>query len=111
MKVVKQVWDLTGRKLFNFEGHEAPVYNICPHHKENIQVSQMEAEGSTVFLLTFLFSLLPGNQIKLSFFFFFFFVIDDLVPWNDGCVISMHTNHFQNPFFHVDASLSSTHLY
>ncbi|XP_041017427.1 topless-related protein 3-like isoform X1 [Juglans microcarpa x Juglans regia] len=31
------VWDLTGRKLFNFEGHEAPVYSVCPHHKENIQ--------------------------------------------------------------------------
>ena len=42
MEEVKQVWDLTGQKLFNFEGHEAPVYNICPHHKENIQVSQME---------------------------------------------------------------------
>ncbi|KAJ6974217.1 hypothetical protein D5086_024031 [Populus alba] len=35
-KLIK-VWDLTGQKLFNFEGHEAPVYNICPHHKENIQ--------------------------------------------------------------------------
>ncbi|KAK7379199.1 hypothetical protein VNO80_04654 [Phaseolus coccineus] len=35
-KLIK-VWDLTGRKLFNFEGHEAPVYSICPHHKENIQ--------------------------------------------------------------------------
>lgn len=35
---LKQVWDLTGRKLFNFEGHEAPVYSICPHQKENIQV-------------------------------------------------------------------------
>lgn len=33
-----QVWDLTGRKLFNFDGHEAPVYSICPHQKENIQV-------------------------------------------------------------------------
>jgi len=32
------VWDLTGRILFNFEGHEAPIYSICPHHKENIQV-------------------------------------------------------------------------
>ncbi|XP_021772817.1 topless-related protein 3-like [Chenopodium quinoa] len=31
------VWDLSGRKLFNLEGHEAPVYSICPHHKENIQ--------------------------------------------------------------------------
>ncbi|XP_042752545.1 topless-related protein 3 isoform X1 [Lactuca sativa] len=34
-KLIK-VWDLTGRKLFNFEGHEAPVYSICPHQKENI---------------------------------------------------------------------------
>ncbi|KAG6750420.1 hypothetical protein POTOM_044913 [Populus tomentosa] len=49
-KLIK-VWDLTGQKLFNFEGHEAPVYNICPHHKENIQVSQMEAKGSAVFLV------------------------------------------------------------
>lgn len=38
MEKVKQVWDLSGRKLFNFDGHEAPVYSICPHHKENIQV-------------------------------------------------------------------------
>ncbi|KAG9459547.1 hypothetical protein H6P81_004055 [Aristolochia fimbriata] len=35
-KLIK-VWDLTGRKLYTFEGHEAPVYSICPHHKENIQ--------------------------------------------------------------------------
>ncbi|KAL8553899.1 hypothetical protein ACS0TY_002242 [Phlomoides rotata] len=35
-KMIK-VWDLTGRKLFNFEGHEAAVYSICPHQKENIQ--------------------------------------------------------------------------
>lgn len=39
-KNLKQVWDLTGRRLFNFEGHEAPVYSICPHQKENIQVSK-----------------------------------------------------------------------
>lgn len=32
------MWDLNGRKLFNFEGHEAAVYSICPHQKENIQV-------------------------------------------------------------------------
>lgn len=32
-----KVWDLTGRKLFTFEGHEAPVYSLCPHQKENIQ--------------------------------------------------------------------------
>lgn len=33
-----KVWDATtGAKQFTFEGHEAPVYSICPHHKENIQ--------------------------------------------------------------------------
>ncbi|KAI5424109.1 hypothetical protein KIW84_030359 [Lathyrus oleraceus] len=31
------VWDANGRRLFTFEGHEAPIYSICPHHKENIQ--------------------------------------------------------------------------
>ncbi|XP_058754345.1 topless-related protein 3-like [Vicia villosa] len=35
-KLIK-VWDANGRRLFTFEGHEAPVYSICPHHKENIQ--------------------------------------------------------------------------
>ncbi|XP_038717981.1 topless-related protein 3-like isoform X3 [Tripterygium wilfordii] len=35
-KLIK-VWDLSGRKLYHFEGHEAPVYSICPHHKESIQ--------------------------------------------------------------------------
>ncbi|CAF1920901.1 unnamed protein product [Brassica napus] len=35
-KLIK-VWDLQGRKHFTFEGHETPVYSICPHHKENIQ--------------------------------------------------------------------------
>ncbi|XP_054816813.1 topless-related protein 3-like isoform X2 [Prosopis cineraria] len=35
-KMIK-AWELNGRKLFTFEGHEAPVYSICPHHKENIQ--------------------------------------------------------------------------
>ncbi|CAK8563731.1 unnamed protein product [Lathyrus sativus] len=35
-KLVK-VWHLNGRKILNFEGHEAPVYSVCPHHKENIQ--------------------------------------------------------------------------
>lgn len=39
---VKQVWDaVTGRRLYIFEGHEAPVYSVCPHYKENIQVSSM----------------------------------------------------------------------
>ena len=35
-KLIK-VWDANGRRLFTFEGHEAPIYSICPHHKENIQ--------------------------------------------------------------------------
>eukprot|EP00249_Psilotum_nudum_P021400 c28094_g1_i2 orf=495-3920(+) len=36
-KMIK-VWDaVTGRKQYTFEGHEAPVYSVCPHHKENIQ--------------------------------------------------------------------------
>uniref|UniRef100_A0A164W506 TOPLESS zinc finger domain-containing protein n=1 Tax=Daucus carota subsp. sativus TaxID=79200 RepID=A0A164W506_DAUCS len=36
-KAIK-VWDVaTGAKQFTFEGHEAPVYSVCPHHKENIQ--------------------------------------------------------------------------
>ncbi|XP_047329931.1 topless-related protein 4-like [Impatiens glandulifera] len=33
-----KVWDaVTGAKQYTFEGHEAPVYSLCPHHKENIQ--------------------------------------------------------------------------
>eukprot|EP01018_Ginkgo_biloba_P018591 Gb_09668 [translate_table: standard] len=36
-KAIK-VWNaVTGRKQYTFEGHEAPVYSVCPHHKENIQ--------------------------------------------------------------------------
>ncbi|KAL9665557.1 hypothetical protein QQ045_020978 [Rhodiola kirilowii] len=36
-KIIK-VWDAaTGAKQYTFEGHEAPVYSVCPHHKENIQ--------------------------------------------------------------------------
>ncbi|KAI5424106.1 hypothetical protein KIW84_030356 [Lathyrus oleraceus] len=35
-KLIK-VWDANGRRLFTFEGLEAPIYSICPHHKENIQ--------------------------------------------------------------------------
>ncbi|GLT90187.1 hypothetical protein SLE2022_081330 [Rubroshorea leprosula] len=35
-KLIK-VWDLSGQKLFTFEGHDAQVYSICPHHKESIQ--------------------------------------------------------------------------
>ncbi|KAK4486313.1 hypothetical protein RD792_008984 [Penstemon davidsonii] len=36
-KTIK-VWDAVGgRRLYTFEGHEAPVYSVCPHYKENIQ--------------------------------------------------------------------------
>ncbi|XP_020240735.1 protein TPR2-like [Asparagus officinalis] len=36
-KTIK-VWDATtGQKQYLFEGHEAPVYSVCPHHKEMIQ--------------------------------------------------------------------------
>ncbi|KAJ6803980.1 protein TPR3-like isoform X2 [Iris pallida] len=36
-KTIK-VWDATtGAKQYTFEGHGAPVYSVCPHHKENIQ--------------------------------------------------------------------------
>ncbi|KAH9618444.1 hypothetical protein KSS87_012024, partial [Heliosperma pusillum] len=33
-----KVWDaVTGAKQYTFEGHESPVYSLCPHHKETIQ--------------------------------------------------------------------------
>ncbi|XP_024935003.2 protein TOPLESS isoform X1 [Ziziphus jujuba] len=36
-KTIK-VWDATtGTRQYIFEGHEAPVYSVCPHYKENIQ--------------------------------------------------------------------------
>lgn len=36
-KAIK-VWDaVTGAKQYTFEGHEAPVYSVCPHHKDNTQ--------------------------------------------------------------------------
>lgn len=36
-KTIK-VWDAVGgRRQYIFEGHEAPVYSVCPHYKENIQ--------------------------------------------------------------------------
>lgn len=37
-----KVWDtVTGAKQFTFEGHEAPVFSVCPHDKENIQVKSI----------------------------------------------------------------------
>ncbi|KAJ8486353.1 hypothetical protein OPV22_018838 [Ensete ventricosum] len=36
-KTIK-VWDATtGQKQYTFEGHETPVYSVCPHYKESIQ--------------------------------------------------------------------------
>ncbi|XP_062155997.1 topless-related protein 4 isoform X2 [Alnus glutinosa] len=36
-KTIK-VWEaINGNKVYTFEGHEAPVYSVCPHQKENIQ--------------------------------------------------------------------------
>ncbi|WCJ39712.1 Ribosomal RNA large subunit methyltransferase F [Euphorbia peplus] len=36
-KMIK-VWDaVAGRRQYTFEGHEAPVYSVCPHYKESIQ--------------------------------------------------------------------------
>ncbi|WOL13224.1 protein TPR2-like [Canna indica] len=33
-----RVWDATtGQRQYIFEGHEAPVYSVCPHYKESIQ--------------------------------------------------------------------------
>ncbi|KAL6002294.1 Protein TOPLESS-RELATED PROTEIN 2 [Asimina triloba] len=37
-KTIKVVWDaVIGRRQYIFEGHEAPVYSVCPHYKEAIQ--------------------------------------------------------------------------
>ncbi|MQM06666.1 hypothetical protein Taro_039491 [Colocasia esculenta] len=36
-KTIK-VWDATtGQRQYTFEGHDAPVYSVCPHYKESIQ--------------------------------------------------------------------------
>ncbi|CDP11737.1 unnamed protein product [Coffea canephora] len=36
--MVIKVWDaVAGCRLYIFEGHEAPVYSVCPHYEENIQ--------------------------------------------------------------------------
>ncbi|KAL0680730.1 hypothetical protein Bca4012_047577 [Brassica carinata] len=45
-RIIK-VWDaVTGEKRYTFEGHEAPVFSVCPHYKENIQfVFSTAADG------------------------------------------------------------------
>ncbi|KAM5561099.1 hypothetical protein ABKV19_021949 [Rosa sericea] len=35
-KLIK-VWDIAGRSLYNFDGHEAPVYSVCPYHNKDVQ--------------------------------------------------------------------------
>ncbi|VVB15226.1 unnamed protein product [Arabis nemorensis] len=47
-----KVWDVSGWKQFiTFEGHDAPVYSVCPHQKENNQCTTMlySADGTRLF--------------------------------------------------------------
>ncbi|GFQ00446.1 topless-related protein 1 [Phtheirospermum japonicum] len=45
-----QVWDaVTGVKQYTFEGHDAPVYSLCPHNKKDVH---------------FLFSVSTSGEIK-----------------------------------------------
>lgn len=74
-----QVWDLTGRKLFNFEGHEAPVYSICPHQKENIHVCH--------YIHTYIHSWYLQIIIQLQFSFFSsYFQLQLMVRLRHGCM-------------------------
>ena len=44
-----KVWNaITGQKIYTFEGHEAPVYSVCPHQKENIQVDTSQNQVSLI---------------------------------------------------------------
>lgn len=36
-----------------FEGHEAPVYSVCPHYKESIQVNQLHSVVTFLSISTF----------------------------------------------------------
>ena len=60
------MWDaVTGAKQYTFEGHESPVYSVCPHHKENIQVSRSHTTTISIFSLLRLansFKVLIGKQ-------------------------------------------------
>ncbi|XVF89354.1 hypothetical protein PTKIN_Ptkin19aG0123600 [Pterospermum kingtungense] len=48
--MIIKVWDvMTGVHMHNLEGHEAPVYSLCPHSKEDIH---------------FIFSTSAGGKIK-----------------------------------------------
>ncbi|KAK6242997.1 hypothetical protein QUC31_009406 [Theobroma cacao] len=42
-----KVWDsMTGRKLFNFEGHDAPVYSICPVDRYERLIYSITVDGT-----------------------------------------------------------------
>ncbi|XP_007031076.2 PREDICTED: probable disease resistance protein At4g27220 isoform X1 [Theobroma cacao] len=59
-----KVWDpMTGQKLFNFEGHDAPVYSICPYQKQNIPLIYSTTVDGTITS-----SMYDGMQYKADFF-------------------------------------------
>lgn len=40
------MWDAaTGVNEHTFEGHDAPVYSVCPHRKGHIQVSHIHIKS------------------------------------------------------------------
>ncbi|KAK6243005.1 hypothetical protein QUC31_009414 [Theobroma cacao] len=44
-----KVWEsTTGQKLYSFEGHDAPVYSICPHQEQNIPLIYSSAVDGTI---------------------------------------------------------------
>lgn len=48
------MWDaVAGRRQHTFEGHEAPVYSVCPHYKENIQVNRFATWELSCFCVVF----------------------------------------------------------
>ncbi|XP_078434673.1 topless-related protein 2-like [Wolffia australiana] len=42
------VWDLQGRNLFTFRGHDAPVLSLCTHRKRHIQVIMSTAVNGKI---------------------------------------------------------------
>ena len=70
------MWDATnGTKQYIFEGHETPVYSVCPHHKENIQAAVLYfCFIALVTLLEIFLLLLPA----VSIFVLCFLVLDHL---------------------------------
>ena len=49
-KAIKVRDAVIGTKQYTVEGHEAPIYSVCPHHKENVQFifSKVLAYGQIV---------------------------------------------------------------